>query len=310
MGGIADQWGSSRSADVITTGLEPEGFTTLRRTEQLPGETATQAGKRNATLAKLAGWDPKTNTWMSGSDITRYESSQKTFRSLVTSGQINPNDVAWSAISNDISSGTYNPDDITKYIKPSAANDTSVSALKEVAGKSTSRVKPSNVKLPKLDNPLEGYDGPPYDAQTMDRDVPIYDDPSKVQEPKELQPEGMDERIPEVKRAVDTAPTTPNTTPKITIKSLTDAEIQRLPAYQDALDALVDVDITDAAKANIATTRTRQALEAIEKRTGIPDGLNRMLNDLRKGEGDFFKRAVKNVSKELKKDYNKNHETV
>jgi len=285
LGGIADQSSSSRSADIVTTGVEPEGYSNLRRTETLPGETIQQARKRNSILAQISGWNPKENTWFKNSDVAAYETKQKTLRTLVTSGQVNPMDIAWDTMKRDFNTGSFNPDDIGRYIKPSAATDTTVSALKQVVGKSTSRVKPSKVKLPKVDNPLEGYDGPPYDAQTMDRDVPIYDDPSKVQEPKELQPEGMDERIPEVKRAADVAPSTVNYQgPDINIAGLTDSQIQKIPAYKDALDALADVDMDDAAKVKYATQRTRDALKQLDLQdANAKKGFQRMLKAILKG---------------------------
>ena len=37
---------------------------------------------------------------------------------------------------------------------------------------------PADSPLSKAIDPLEDYDGPAYDAQTMDRDIPIYDDPT------------------------------------------------------------------------------------------------------------------------------------
>ena len=237
LGGIADQSSSSRTADIITTGLEPEGYSPLNRTNTLPGETTKQAAKRNAVLAQISGWNPKEGTWFKNSDVAAYESKQKTLRTLVTSGQVNPMDIAWDTMKSDFNTGSFNPDDIGRYIKPSAATDTTTSALKQVVGKSTSKVKPSTGG------------------------------------------------IPQVKRAADVAPSTVSYEgPDINIAGLTDSQIQRIPAYQDALDALADVDMDNAAKVKYATQRTRDALKQLDLQdANAKKGFQRMLKAILKG---------------------------
>ena len=235
--GIADQSSSSQTVDVRTTGLEPEGYSVLNRTTTLPGETVKQAQKRNAVLAQISGWNPKENTWFKNSDVAAYESKQKTLRTLVTSGQVNPMDIAWDTMKSDFNTGAFNPDDIGRYIKPSAATDTTASALKQVVGKSTSRVKPSTGG------------------------------------------------VPQVKRAADVAPSNVSYEgPDINIAGLTDSQIQRIPAYQDALDALADVDMDDTAKVKYATQRTRDALKQLDLQdANAKKGFQRMLKAILKG---------------------------
>jgi hypothetical protein len=237
LGGIADQSSSSRTADISTTGLEPEGYSPLNRTSTLPGETTKQAAKRNAVLAQISGWNPKESTWFKNSDVAAYESKQKTLRTLVTSGQVNPMDIAWDTMKSDFNTGSFNPDDLGRYIKPSAATDTTTSALKQVVGKSTSKVKPTTGG------------------------------------------------VPQVKRAADVAPSTVSYEgPDINIAGLTDSQIQRIPAYQDALDALADVDMDAAAKTRYATQRTRDALKQLDLQdANAKKGFQRMLKAILKG---------------------------
>ena len=237
LGGLADQSSASQTVDVPTTGIEPEGYSVLNRTTTLPGETVKQAQKRNAVLAQISGWNPKENTWFKNSDVAAYESKQKTLRTLVTSGQVNPMDIAWDTMKSDFNTGSFNPDDIGRYIKPSAATDTTASALKQVVGKSTSKVKPTTGG------------------------------------------------VPQVKRAADVAPSNVSYEgPDINIAGLTDSQIQRIPAYQDALDALADVDMDDTAKVKYATQRTRDALKQLDLQdANAKKGFQRMLKAILKG---------------------------
>jgi len=220
---------SSRTAELDTTGIEPEGYSKMNRTITLPGENAKQAARRNAVLAKISGWDFESGAWKANSDINAYAGRQRTLRTLVDQGAINPNDIAWNAINADIDAGTFDSSNIKKYLKLSGATDTAASALKtSVNIKTSGRVK-----------------------------SPVTIGSSKV---------------PAVKPATEVAPTKPDTSRKIDVKSITDAEIKTLPIYKMMRDEFSNTESLKALSSDALDSYTvkqaRNQLNILSKQEG------------------------------------------
>jgi hypothetical protein len=220
---------SSRTAELDTIGIEPEGYSKLNRTVTLPGENPKQAARRNAVLAKISGWDFESGAWKANSDINAYEGRQRTLRTLVDQGAINPNDIAWNAINADIDAGTFDSNNIKKYLKLSGASDTAASALKtSVNIKTSGRVK-----------------------------SPVTIGSSQV---------------PAVKPATQVAPTKPDTSKKLNVKSITDAEIKTLPIYKMMRDEFSNTEslkaLSSDALDNYTVKQARNQLNILSKQEG------------------------------------------
>jgi len=227
----ASDFSSSRTAELDTTGIEPEGYDPLTKNKVVPlsGENASQAAKRAAVLAKVSGWDFESGAWKANSDINAYAGRQRTLRTLVDQGAINPNDIAWSAINADIDAGTFDSSNIKKYLKLSGASDTAASALKtSVNIKTSGRVK-----------------------------SPVTIGSSQV---------------PAVKPATQVAPTKPDTSRKLDVKSITDAEIKTLPIYKMMRDEFSNTEslkaLSSDALDNYTVKQTRNQLNILSKQEG------------------------------------------
>lgn len=272
MGGIMEHWSSSQTVDVKTTGLEPEGYSALNKSQALAGETIQQARVRNVVLAEIAGFNPKTSTWMANSDVAKYEKSQRDLRKMVDAGLIDPMNIAWREIQSDFKAGTFNADNISKYIKPSAIGKTDTANFKQVLGKTSSTTKTSGLPFP----------------GTVSRDGRMAIGKGDIRPGdealQEYPPAPKENTIPEAKRAVEIAPSSVDLPENFNIKSLTDQQIMRLPAYEDALKSIGSLEnVSDAAKSKIAITRTRNALEVLSKQGPLPKGFLRMLKNITKG---------------------------
>jgi len=227
----------SREVELDFTGIEPEGYDPLTKNKVvlLSGESASQGAKRAAVLAKVSGWDFESGSWKANSDVNLYAGRQRTLRTLVDQGAINPNDIAWNAIATDLDAGTFDSSNIKKYLKTSGATDTAASALKtSVNIKSSGRIK-SPVTIGSSNVP---------DIKTA----------------KEVKPETP---------APKTADPASVGTKKFTVDSLTDSEIMKLPAYKDLRNKLGASDelknLRPEALDNITLTRTRSILKELSK---------------------------------------------
>ena len=224
-----DHSGQQHTVDIDTIGIEPEGYSKLNKTVPLPGENPKQAARRNAVLAKISGWDFESGAWKANSDINAYAGRQRTLRTLVDQGAINPNDIAWNAINADIDAGTFDSSNIKKYLKLSGASDTAASALKtSVNIKTSGRVK-----------------------------SPVTIGSSQV---------------PAVKPASQVAPTKPDTSRKLDVKSITDAEIKTLPIYKMMRDEFSNTEslkaLSSDALDNYTVKQARNQLNILSKQEG------------------------------------------
>lgn len=267
MSGKIKHSSSSRTVwELPTTGLEPQGYSVLNTQQVLSGETVEQAKVRNVVLAEIAGWDAKESTWMKNSDVAKYEKSQKDLRKMVDAGLIDPMNIAWREIQSDFKAGTFNADNISKYIKPSAVGKTDTANFKQVLGKTSSTTKSSGLPFPGT----VSRDG----RMAIGKEDYTYVEAEDYKTPT----------IPEAKRAVEIAPSSVDLPENFNIKSLTDQQIMKLPAYEDALKSIGSLEnVSDAAKSKIAITRTRNALEVLSKQGPLPKGFLRMLKNITKG---------------------------
>lgn len=226
-----DHSSQQHTVDIDTTGIEPEGYDPLTKNKvvPLPGENASQAAKRAAVLAKVSGWDFESGAWKANSDINAYAGRQRTLATLVDQGAINPNDIAWNAINDDIDAGTFDSSNIKKYLKLSGASDTAASALKtSVNIKTSGRVK-----------------------------SPVTIGSSQV---------------PAVKPATQVAPAKPDTSRKLDINSITDAEIKTLPIYRMMREEFGNTEslkaLSSDALDNYTVKQARNQLNILSKQEG------------------------------------------
>tara|TARA_R110002020_G_scaffold7496_1_gene31477 strand:+ start:5257 stop:7869 length:2613 start_codon:yes stop_codon:yes gene_type:complete len=243
----------SREVELDFTGVEPEGYDPLTKNKVvlLSGESATQGAKRAAVLAKVSGWDFESGSWKAHSDVNSYVGRQRTLRTLVDQGAINPNDIAWNAIATDLDAGTFDSSNIKKYLKTSGATDTAASALKTSVNIKSSSKKGTSVTI-------------------GSSKVPV------VKTAKEVKPETP---------APKTADPASVGTKKFTVDSLTDSEIMRLPAYKDLRDKLGASDelknLRPEALDQITLTRTRSILKELAKQeSAATKGFSKMIETI------------------------------
>lgn len=250
--GVRDSdFSASRTAELDFTGVEPEGYSKMNTTNLLPGESSIQGARRNAVLAKISGWDFESGAWKNNTDINVYEGRQQSLRTYVQQGSINPNDIAWNAIATDIDAGTFDSSNIKKYLKLSGATDTAASALKtSVNIKSTSR-KGTSVTI-------------------GSSKVPV------IKTAKEMAPEAPAPKTSDVASVGTT---------KFSVDSLTDAEIQMLPAYKELRQSLsVSPELKNLrpeALDKITLTRTRSILKELSKQDkAATKGFSKMIETI------------------------------
>lgn len=283
-----DHGSQSHTINIDTTGIEPEGYDPLTKNKVVPltGESASQAGKRAAVLAKVSGWDFESGAWKAHSDVNAYAGRQRTLRTLVDQGAINPNDIAWNAINDDIDAGTFDSSNIKKYLKLSGATDTAASALKtSVNIKSSSRkgtvvtIGSSKVPVVKTAKEMTSVDlhdeSIDYDPDAEKSGVTAKDQTSPYSE------HDFDEKYGT--NAPDSgAGTTGN---KFTVDALTDDEIMKLPAYRDLRNTLGASEelknLRPEALDKITLTRTRSILKELSKQeTAATKGFAKMIETI------------------------------